>query len=190
MNWLDIVLLVTIALFTAFGLLRGLVQGIFAIVAIIAGIIAGVMFNDLAGEVFIKYDLVNNKPIASVAGFLIVMFGTYAIIHLIGWVITKIMGTLHLNWVDRIGGGALGLITGVAVAFFLLSVLGFFFPEKDPLFRNAILVPYVKQSFSMLQETLPEDFKDKLQKARKLVQEKGIKAGLKEADKIKEAFKE
>ena len=190
MNWLDIVILVTIALFTAFGLVRGLVKGVFSIVAIIGGIIAGVMFNDLAGEIFIKYGLVNNKPIASVAGFLIVMFGTYAIIQLIGWVITKVMGTLHLSWVNRMGGGAAGLITGVAVAFFLLSVLGFFFPEKDPLFKNAILVPYVKQSFSILQETLPDDFKEKLQKARKLIQENGIKAGMKEAEKIREIFKE
>ena len=190
MNWLDIVILVTIALFTAFGLIRGLVKGVFSIVAIIGGIIAGVMFNDLAGEIFIKYGLVNNKPIASVAGFLIVMFGTYAIIQLIGWVITKVMGTLHLSWVNRIGGGAAGLITGVAVAFFLLSVLGFFLPEKDPLFKNAFLVPYVKQSFSILQETLPDDFKEKLQKARKLIQENGIKAGMKEAEKIKEIFKE
>lgn len=190
MNWLDIGISTTIALFTLLGFIRGLIKGVFSIVAIIGGIIAGVMFNELAGELFLKYDLVDNKPIASVAGFIIIMVGTYVIIQLMGWLITKVMGTLHLNWINRIGGGVLGLITGVIVAFFLLSALGFFFPEKEPPFKNSILVPYVKQSFSILQETVPEDFKDKLEKARKLIQEKGIKAAMKEAEKIKEIFKE
>ncbi len=190
MNWLDIAILVTISLFTLLGFIRGFIKGIFSIVAIVGGIIAGVMFNEPAGELFIKYGLVNNKPIASVAGFILIMFCAYAIIQLIGWLLTKVIGTLHLSWIDRIGGGVSGLITGVIVAFFLLSALGFFFSEKVPPIKDSVLVPHVKESFSVLKETVPEDFKDKLQKARELIHEKGMKAAMEEAEKIKDAFKE
>ncbi len=190
MNWLDIVILIIITLFVFLGLRRGLIKEVISIIAIGGGIIAGVMFYASLGELFIKYSFVKNKAIANVSGFLLIMFGTYAVIKLIGWVLTKITGTLHLNWIDKIGGGVFGAIKGVIIAFLIISALGFFFSEKELPFKNSILVPYINETFSVLRETIPDDFKEKLQGAKKLVQEKGIKAVIKEAEKVKEAFKE
>ncbi len=190
MNWLDIAILTITTLFILLGLIRGFVNSVFSIFAIVGGIIAGVMFNQLAGELLAKYDLVNNKPIGSVAGFVIIMVGTYSIIQLIAWLLTKLMGALNLSWLNRMGGGLLGLITGVIVVFFLSTGLSFFFTEKEPPFKDSVLAPYVKQSFSALNKIVPDEFKDKLERAKELIHKKGIKAAVKEAEKIGEVFKE
>jgi len=190
MNWLDIAILITLSVFTVFGFMRGFIKEVFSLAAIFGGIIGGAMFYSLAGDLFIKYKLVSNSSIASVGGFIVITFGIYVIIQIIGWVLAKIVGTLHLSWIDRMAGGVLGAVKGVVIAFLLISAIGFFFSEKEPPFKGSILVPHVTRTFSVLKDTVPKDFREKLQRARTLIQEKGIKTAMKEAEKIKEVFGE
>lgn len=192
MNWLDIVISLMILVFAFLGLRRGLINEAVSILALVGGVIAGVVFYDFAGELFIERGLVQSKAIASVGGFIAVMFGVYVLVRLIGWVLSKITGTLHLNWLDRMGGGAFGAVKGIALSFVLISALGFFFKEKEPIFTNSVLVPYINEAFSIIKETIPEDLREKLQRARELIHEKGIKAAMdvKEAERIREIFKE
>lgn len=192
MNWLDIVILIVILAFAFLGLRRGLINEAVSILALVGGIIAGVMFYDLAADLFIEHNLVRNKAIGGVGGFIAVMFGVYMLIRLIGWMLSKITGTLHLTWLDRIGGGAFGVIKGIALSFVLISALGFFFKEKEHPFTNSVLVPYINETFSILKGSIPEDLREKLQRTRELIHEKGMKAAtdVKEGEKIREIFKE
>jgi membrane protein required for colicin V production len=186
MNWLDILISLILSVFIFFGLRRGLVKELVSIVAINTGIIAGVMFYQPVGDLFIRHNFVKNKAIASVGGFIVVMFGIYIALKIIGWGLGKIIGTLHLNWIDRISGGIFGGVKGVIVTFLIISALSFFFPQEEPLFKNSILTPYIDRGFSVLEQTIPADFKEKLQVAKKLIQEKGINAAIKDAEKVKE----
>ena len=190
MNWLDIVILIVISIFAFLGLKRGLIKEIISIFAIIGGILAGVIFYSSLGDIIIKFNFIKNEAIASVCGFILIMFFTFVLIKLIGYVLTKIVGTLKLNWFNRICGGCFGAIKGVIISFLIIAGLGFFLSEKEPPFSNSILVPYVKESFSILKEHIPDDFDKNIQKAKKLIQEKGIKAAIKEVEKVKETYLE
>ncbi len=186
MNWLDILISLILAVFVFFGLRRGLIKELVSIVAISAGIIAGVMFYPPFGDLFIRHNFVKNKAIACVGGFIVVMFGTYLALKIIGWGLNKLIGNLNLNWIDRICGGIFGGVKGVIATFLIISALSFFFPEDEPLFKNSILTPHIDRAFSVLKQTTPPDFKEKLQAAKKLIQEKGINAAIKHAEKVKE----
>lgn len=190
MNWLDIVILIVMFVFALFGLKRGLVREAVSILALFLGIVAGVMFYDPVGDLFVKHNLVENKAIGSVGGFIAVAFVVYVLIQLLGWIFNKVIGTLHLTWADRIGGGIFGVAKAVVVSFLLISALGFFFDEDEPPFRSSVLVPFVNQTFSTLEDVIPEDFRERILDARKLIQERGIEAETKEAGKIKGIFKE
>jgi len=190
MNWLDVVILIVISIFALLGLKRGLIKEIISIIAIVGGIVAGVLFYPYLGEVLIKTSFIKSKSIASISGFLLIMFFIFVLIKLIGYVLTKIVGTLNLNWFNRICGGCFGAIKGVIISFLIIAGLGFFLSEKEPPFSNSILVPYVKESFSILKELIPDDFDKNIQKAKKLIQEKGIKAAIKEVEKVKETYLE
>jgi len=190
MNWFDVVILIVISIFALLGLKRGLIKEIISIVAIIVGILAGVLFYPSLGELLIKTTLIKSKSLASICGFLLIMFFTFVLVKLIGFGFAKIIGTLHLNWFNRICGGCFGAIKGVIISFLIIAGLGFFLSEKEPPFSNSILVPYVKESFSILKEHIPDDFDKNIQKAKKLIQEKGIKAAIKEVEKVKETYLE
>jgi len=190
MNWLDVVILIVISIFALLGLKRGLIKEIISIIAIVGGIVAGVLFYPYLGEVLIKTSFIKSKSIASISGFLLIMFFIFVLINLIGIALNKITGTLNLNWFNRICGGCFGAIKGVIISFLIIAGLGFFLSEKEPPFSNSILVPYVKESFSILKELIPDDFDKNIQKAKKLIQEKGIKAAIKEVEKVKETYLE
>jgi len=152
----------------------------------------GIMFHDIAGTLLLKKGIVGNKSIASVVGFFIVALVIYLAIQLIAWLLTKLVGTLHLSLIDRMAGGFLGLVIGIIVIFFLISALGFFYSEDEPPLKDSVVVPYVNITFEIIKSTVPDDFKEHLQNTRKIIQKEGMKAILRvtDAERVKEVFKE
>jgi len=191
MNWLDILTIIIITLFTLLGIKRGFIKGTFSIIAIIIGLVAGIMFYTQAVGVLKGYGLIKNVSIASVIGFLIITVASYLLIQILAWALTKFLSTLHLSLLDRIMGGFLGIITGVILVSFIISGISFFFPENEPPLRNSVFVPYVNGSFAIIKEVIPEDFKKDLQQTRKIIQKEGMKAILKikETERLQEIIK-
>jgi len=191
MNWLDILTLIIITLFTLLGIKRGFIKGTFSIIAIIIGLVAGIMFYTQAAGVLKGYGLVRNLSIASVIGFLVITVASYLLIQIFAWALTKFLSTLHLSLLDRIMGGFLGIITGVILVSFIISGISFFFPENEPPLRNSVFVPYVNGTFAIIKEVIPEDFKKDLQLTRKIIQKEGMKAILKikETERLQEIIK-
>ncbi|MEQ9619326.1 MAG: CvpA family protein [Deltaproteobacteria bacterium] len=190
MNWLDITILIIIFLFTLLGISRGLVSQVFSLVALAGGIIMGFIFYDVLGAFFIEESLVENKSIANVGGFIILAFITYVIIQLLGWLTTKIIGTLKLGWLNRLCGGVLGALFGVAAAFLLLSSLTLFYSKNDAVFRKSVMVPYLNEASLVARHALPEDFKESFESAKELIRKEGLKAAMKikDSDKVKDIF--
>lgn len=192
MNWLDIAILVIIGLFALLGIKRGFIKGTLSFLAIVLGIIVGMMFYEFAGMLLVKKGFIRNESIASVAGFFIIALAIYLVIQLIAWLLTKLVGTLHLSLLDRMAGGFLGIVIGVIVVFFLISCLEFFYTEDDPPLKDSVVVPYINVSFEIIRSTVPDDFKNHLQNTRKVIQKEGMKAILRVTnnEKVKDVFKE
>ncbi|MBI4229153.1 MAG: CvpA family protein [Deltaproteobacteria bacterium] len=190
MNWLDIAILVIIALFALIGIKRGFIKGTLSFLAVVVGIVVGIMFHEIAGSLLLKKGIVGNESIASVVGFFVVALAIYLVIQLIAWLLTKLVGTLHLSLIDRMAGGFLGLVIGIIVIFFLISALGFFYSEDEPPFKDSVVVPYVNITFEIIKSTVPDDFKEHLQNTRKIIQKEGMKAILRVTDveRVKEVF--
>ena len=182
MNWLDITITTVFTIFMIIGLLRGLVRQVFAILAIGGGIIIATMFYDLIGSLLISYKIVINNSIANILGFVITLIISYLIIFLIGYLVLKLIGTLNLNWADRLGGGVLGGISGIVICILFVSCLTFFYGEKDAVFKNSVTTPYLKTAYALLKDSIPKDLDTEFQRARRLIQQKGIVA----ASKVKE----
>jgi membrane protein required for colicin V production len=178
-NWLDITVLVVLAVFFITGLLRGFVRQVFSILAIGGGLIVAVMFFDLLGSLLVEKQFIQNNSIANVIGFILILIFTYIIIQLLGWIITKLIGTLQLNWVDRLGGGILGGLFGIIVGVILIAGLTFFYGEDDPTFKNSVATPYLKTAYLLIKDTIPNDIDKEFQRARKLIRNKGIVAAAK-----------
>ena len=60
MNWIDISVYIILGFFIFIGLTRGLVRQVFSVAALVGGIVTGLIFYDVAAEMFIRDNLVNN----------------------------------------------------------------------------------------------------------------------------------
>lgn len=192
MNWLDITIIAIIALFTLVGFSRGLISQVFSIAALAGGLVIGFIFYDVLGDVFIREGVVDNRSIANVGSFIVLVFVSYVIIQLAGWITTKLIGTLHLSWLNRICGGAVGALMGAVMAFLLASSLTLFYPENDPVFRSSTLLPYLREGAQIVKGALPEDFEKSFNHARELVRKEGLEAAMKikDSDAVKGILKQ
>ncbi len=187
MNWLDIAIIAIIIIFVLTGLSKGLVSQVFSIAALVGGLIAGFIFYDILGTVFIQEGVVANESIANIGGFILTAFVAYVVIQLLGWMVTKIIGTLKLGWLNRICGGLLGVVIGVITAFLLVSALKLLYSENDPLFNNSSAYLYLEEASEITRQMLPEDFDKSFENARNFIREEGLKSAMKikESDKVK-----
>ncbi len=190
MNWLDIGISITVAIFAFIGLRRGLIREVFSIVALGAAIILGAMFYPYAGDLFIQYKLVKSKAIANAGGFILIIFGTYVIAKLIGRGLSRTIGALHLDWLDKIGGCAFGLVKGVIISSLVISSVGFFFREKGPLFKHSIFLPYINKSYSILKGIIPRDFDKRIEEVGNLIERNRVEPIIKGGERNKETIKQ
>jgi membrane protein required for colicin V production len=161
---------------------------VISICAIVGGILAGIIFYAPFAGIITKYTPVKNEAIASMGGFLLILLFAYLFIKLIGSGLATISGSLNLDWFDRICGFCFGGIKGVIISFLIITALGFFLSEKEPPFTNSVFVPYIKESFSIIKGIIPDEVQENIEKAKKTIQEKGIKGAIKEVEKVKDAY--
>ena len=188
MNWIDIAVYIIIGFFVVIGMTRGLVKQIFSIAALIGGVIIGLIFYDVFAMIFIEDNLVNNESIANVGAFLIVGFVSYILIQILGWITTKLIGSLHLSWLNRLGGAVTGIIIGVIAAFLFISTVTLIVSDKDPAVTNSTTIPYLNSTYEKVKSKLPENLRESFNRSRELIREEGLKAAMriKDSDKIRE----
>lgn len=179
MSWLDITIVIILAVFTLIGIYRGLIRQVFSIAALAGGIVVGFILYDIAGGVFMDTGLVDNESIANVGGFIITAFLAYLIIQILGWITAKLIGTLQLSWINRGAGGLLGFIIGAMLAFLFVSSLTIFYSNAESEVENSVLVPYLNQAYTVVKNTLPEDLDKSVIRAREVIREEGFKAAMK-----------
>ncbi|MDT8347529.1 MAG: CvpA family protein [Flavobacteriaceae bacterium] len=122
MNWLDVILLIFLALGAWKGFMNGFLVEIASIIALIVAVYAALHFSDVtAGFLaqWITWDETTLKLLAFGITFIIVLIGIVWIARLL----TKLIQIAALGWLNRMGGLAFGLAKFVLIA----SVLIMFF---------------------------------------------------------------
>jgi membrane protein required for colicin V production len=107
MSWLDVVIIVLIAISVFLGLKAGIIKMLFILAGIIVGVaLAGHFSGSLSGTVRI----VPNHDTARVFAFIFIAVMVVAIVAavLVKWKLPAVM----LGWVNRLGGAILGLFVG------------------------------------------------------------------------------
>jgi membrane protein required for colicin V production len=128
MNWLDIVILIYLAVSVISGLVQGLIRTVLSIVGVIVGIFLASHFYIQLGNAL---TFISNKDTANIVAFIIILLAVMIVAAIIAWLLKSIIKAIKLGWVDKLGGAVLGLILGA------LSVSAFL----------AIIVKYTSASF-------------------------------------------
>ena len=112
MNWLDIVIIVAIAVTTFIGLKIGLIKALLSLVGLIVGVILARLFYVPLSE---QLGFIPQATVAKVVAFAIIMIGVMIVAGVLAMVLKWITSVMMLGWVNRIGGAVFGLVLGAII---------------------------------------------------------------------------
>jgi membrane protein required for colicin V production len=117
MNWLDIVILVVLAIAVIVGLKFGLIKTVLLLVGIIVGVVLAGHYSGPLGE---RLTFISSAGVAKGVAFAIIMLAVLAVAAIAAALLTWAARLVMLGWVNRLGGAILGLFLG---AFFCGALL-------------------------------------------------------------------
>lgn len=123
MNWIDIIIIILLALAVGIGFKKGLVQEIVGIIALVIAFFLALKMHLVAAAALAKMISGLPKHIAPTVGFVAVFLIVFLAITIVGWLLSKIIKATPLDLADKIGGMAIGLVKGALIISVILLLL-------------------------------------------------------------------
>ena len=159
MNWIDLVLVLVIGSSVLAGLSAGFARVGVGFAAMIVGLFCGFWFYGVAAAYVIDY--VNSSAIANLIGFFAILTGVLILGAIVGRILAMFFKWVGLSWLDRLLGGAFGVVRGFVIAAAMVTVLLAFAPSPPPpSVVDSKLLPYVINVSDVLAALTPREMKD------------------------------
>jgi len=146
MNWLDIVIIVVVALLGIAGLRQGMIRTVFGIAGLIGGIfLAGRYYDELAALLF-----PSGAIWANIAAYAIIAVATLVVAGVIGWLLAKLIHFAALGWLDRLVGCILGVVIGGLLCAAILAIVVKYYPGMEATINQSIIARFLVGGFPLL----------------------------------------
>jgi membrane protein required for colicin V production len=155
MNVLDVALLVILGISVAGGLWKGLVREVFALVGVLAGILIAILFSPQLAPALERW--IHNASAAYAAALVILFLGTLIAAAVLAWLITKVVELAQLGPLNRLLGGAFGVVRALVIGLFLVLGLTLFLEPSSPVLARSTLLPYLSWGARLMAPLLPEE---------------------------------
>ncbi|GAH19097.1 unnamed protein product [marine sediment metagenome] len=153
-DWLDIVILVIIAIATFLGLRIGIIKAALSLAGLIVGVI-------LAGRYYIPFSqqlaFIPQASIAKIVAFAIILIGVMIVAIVLAVLLKWAASVMMLGWVNRLGGAVFGLGLGVIFCGALLVIWVKFIGIEGAI-AESTLAPILLDRFPMVLALLPSEF--------------------------------
>lgn len=159
-NILDLIFAAIALISLLAGFIRGLVSELFSLGFLILGVVLAVAFYPQAALVWLK--LIADKGLASFFGFLTIFLAVLVLGSVITGGLKKLVSDSPLEPLDRILGGAFGLLRALALSWIIVFSLLALRAREDVL-RHSRLSPYVMESFRIFLNLVPENARKKIE---------------------------
>lgn len=157
-NYFDVAVLCILGLFT----LRGLLQGLVAEVAGVAAIIAGFWYaHRVYQDVAAYLTAIADPTWRDIAAYLLVFLAVVVLVGFLARLLRKVLAFSFISWIDKLAGGALGLVKGLLICSLLLILVQRFLGEPAFMHNSAVL-PYLNAVMEQIRNHLPADLAAKL----------------------------
>jgi membrane protein required for colicin V production len=127
--------------------------------AMIVGMFCGFWFYGIVAAYVIDY--VTSRAIANLIGFFAILAVVLVLGAIVGTILAKFFKWVGLSWLDRLLGGAAGVVRGFVIAAAMVTVLLAFAPTPPPpSVVDSRLLPYVINVSDVLAALTPREIKD------------------------------
>ena len=159
-NWLDILLLVIVAITIIIGAIRGFIRQIIGLLAVVVGLVLAAKYYSLGSEIF---KFIRNDVLAQLLGFFLIFVAFLCI----GWGINILLAKAirgPFKSLNRLLGAGFGLIKGVLIC--CVVVFGFLiFPINAKALEESQISPYCIEIAKAAYIIIPQELKDKFNEA-------------------------
>ncbi|MDO8578236.1 MAG: CvpA family protein [Dehalococcoidales bacterium] len=153
-NWLDIVILVILVGSAFAGWRTGLIRSLLSLIGLVVGIkLAGLYYLSLAP----RLSFVPDERAARIIAFVIVLAIVMLAALVLGWLLTKIVSSLTLGWLNGLGGMVFGLGMGAISVGALLAIWVRFFGMNQAISDSGLARLLINQLAAFL-ALLPSEF--------------------------------
>ncbi len=167
MNWLDVVLITIGVLGAAYGLTRGVLRMVTSVLSLFAAIYVALLYYPQASALLVRVLPGQSSIVRAALGYAIIFGVVFVAIELSGVLLMRLVRTVHLGWLDRLGGGIFGLAVATAIAGLGLMVATALLPAKALALRDSLLAPhvlnYTEASLDLIPPQLKEAYREKRQ---------------------------
>jgi membrane protein required for colicin V production len=154
MNWLDIIILIVLALQVFTGLRQGLIKALGGLLGLIVGIVlAGRFHETLAGNLS---GFISNPDIANVVAFIAILLVVWAVFSIVAGLLTKLASMIFLGWINRLGGAVFGLLMGALFVGAALAAWARFFGTTS--LADSFMATFLLDKFPVVLALLPSQF--------------------------------
>lgn len=159
MNYLDIIILVFLAISVFQGFRRGFVMELASLLALILGIWAAFYFSSWTEDILDSYFNIPEKYLSAVA--FVTTFAVVAIvITLLGLLIDRFLEMIALGFINKLLGLFFGLLKGIVIASLILFVIGIFDTKEKLIKPEAKENSYLYHPISkLIRYFLPEKWR-------------------------------
>ncbi len=121
MNYIDIILLILILLSAINGFRKGFIEELAGLAALILGIWAALQFSGLIAQL-ITENFDYQSRFLSVIAFLVTFIIVLIIVNIIGAMVSKLIKSIHLGFLNQLAGLVFGVVKGALVLSVFLVV--------------------------------------------------------------------
>jgi membrane protein required for colicin V production len=171
MNWLDMLLLILLAVSVITSFMKGFSREVIGLVAVVAAIVLGSWFYGVGGALFRPY--VSSPAVANFCGFVVIFLGILLVGRLVAAVTGRFVKAARLSFFDRMLGACFGVVRGILLCIALVMIV-MAFPAGDAAPRSIVesrAAPYVIDASRVLAATAPYELKEGFHKSYKRVKE-------------------
>lgn len=154
MNWVDVGILVFVALTTFAGFMVGLIKAVLSLVGLIVGVILAGRFYAPLAELL---SFIKQESLAQAVAFAIILVAVLVAAVVLAWVLIRALSAINLGWINRVGGAVLGLFLGLLLCSAVLAMVVSFAGGSESVSQSA-LAPFLLDRFPMVLAFLPGEF--------------------------------
>jgi len=155
---LDFLVVIVIGSSVVAGFAAGFARVGIGFLAAILGVVFGFWFYGIPAGWVHRY--LHSVALSNLIGFLLVFWAILAIGALFAKVTSKLFKWTGLSWLDRLLGGAFGLVRGALIAVVMIAVLLAFAPKPMPnwMVKSQVL-PYAMEASNVIASLAPNAIK-------------------------------
>jgi membrane protein required for colicin V production len=153
MNWLDIVIIVAIAIPTLIGLKIGIIKAALSLAGLIIGVIlAGRYYVPLAEQL----TFISQAGVARIVAFAIILIGVMVVASVLAILLKWVASAMMLGWVNRLGGAIFCFLLGAVFCGAILAIVVKFLGAG--VIADSGLANLLLDRFPIVLALLPQEF--------------------------------